>query len=150
LAEADTQTAEKKEIPILPFLHLPDKDGEKPYLQGYKCKDCGQMYLGERMACAKCFSTEPMAPVALSDKGELHVFSIVHQSAPGVPTPYIAAIVDLPEGVSVRCNIEGVEPDPKNLQFGMPVEMFTQKVHTDKEGNDIIAFKFRPAAGSQN
>ena len=83
----------------------------------------------------------------LSDKGELHVFTIVHQSAPGIPTPYVAAIVDLPEGVSVRCNIEGVEPDPKNLEFGMAVEMYTEKVHTDREGTDIIAFKYRPANG---
>ena len=47
--------------------------------------------------------------------------------------------------VSVRCNIEGVEPDPKNLRFGMPVEMFTEVVHTDKDGTEVIAFKFRPA-----
>jgi uncharacterized OB-fold protein len=99
------------------------------------------------MACSKCLSTEPMEMIKLSDHGELHVFSIVHQSAPGIPVPYVAAIVDLPEGVSVRCNIEGVEPDPKNLKFGMPVEMYTEKVHTDRDGNDIIAFKFRPSNG---
>ena len=73
----------------------------------------------------------------------------MHQSAPGIPTPYVAAIVDLPEGVSVRCNIEGVEPDPKNLKFGMAVEMYTETVHVDKEGNEIIAFKFRPANGAR-
>ena len=78
-------------------------------------------------------------------RGELHVFSIVHQSAPGIPTPYVAAIVDLPEGVSVRCNISGVEPDPKNLKFGMPVQFVTEKIRTDREGNDVIAFSFKPA-----
>ena len=146
---AETQTAEKKEIPIVPFLRLPEKPGEKAYLAGTKCKQCGAVYLGGRMACGRCFSTEPMEELRLSDRGELHVFSIVHQSGPGIPVPYVAAIVDLPEGVSVRCNIEGVEPDPKNLKFGMPVEMFTQKVHTDREGNDVIAFKFRPMNGSR-
>ena len=143
MAEAETQ--EKQVKPILPFLHVPEDPDEKPYLAGSKCKSCGATYLGARMACSKCFSTEPMEEVKLSDKGELHVFTIVHQSAPGIATPYVAAIVDLPEGVSVRCNIEGVEPDPKNLEFGMPVEMYTEKVHTDRDGNDIIAFKFRPA-----
>ena len=142
---ADTQTAEKKQIPIVPFLRIPDNPNEKPHLWGSKCKSCGTVYLGSRMACSRCFATEPMEEVKLSEKGELHVFSIVHQSAPGIPTPYVAAIVDLPEGVSVRCNIEGVEPDPKNLTFGMPVEMYTQVVHTDKEGNEIVAFKFRPS-----
>ena len=146
MAEAGTET-KTKEIPILPFLRLAEKEGDKAYLVGNKCKQCGTVFLGERMACSKCCATDPLEEVRLSDHGELHVFSIVHQSAPGVPTPYVAAIVDLPEGVSVRCNIEGVEPDPKALKFGMPVEMYTEKVHTDRDGNDIIAFKFRPSNG---
>jgi uncharacterized OB-fold protein len=141
---AETQTATMKR-PILPFLRIPEKPSEKPYLVGNKCKNCGTVYLGSRMGCSRCMSTEPMEEIRLSDRGELHVFSIVHQSAPGIPTPYIAAIIDLPEGVSVRANIEGVEPDPKNLTFGMPVEMYTEVVHVDKEGNEIIAFKYRPA-----
>ena len=149
MAETETPTAKKQEKPILPFLRLPEGPGEKPYLAGNKCRQCGTVYLGDRMACSRCLSTEPMEELRLSQRGELHVFSIVHQSAPGIPVPYIAAIVDLPEGVSVRCNIEGVDPDPKNLTFGMPVEMFTEKVHTDREGNEIIAFKFRPVNGGQ-
>ena len=144
MAQADAPTAEKKQRPILPFLRLPEQPGGKAYLVGSKCKQCGTTFLGSRMACARCFSTEPMDEVQLSERGELHVFSIVHQSAPGIPVPYVAAIVDLPEGVSVRCNIEGVEPDPKHLKFGMPVEMYTEVVHTDKEGNEVVAFKFRP------
>ncbi|HVN84233.1 MAG TPA: OB-fold domain-containing protein [Candidatus Binatia bacterium] len=80
----------------------------------------------------------------MSSTGTLWVYSIVHQSAPGIPTPYVAAIVDLPEGVSVRCNIIDVEPDPAKIRFGMPVEMITKKVREDREGNDVIAFFFRP------
>jgi uncharacterized protein len=144
---AETETATKKQKPILPFLRIPDDPKDKPYLFGSRCKQCGTVYLGSRMGCSKCLSTEPMEDVRLSDRGELHVFSIVHQSAPGIPVPYVAAIVDLPEGVSVRCNIDGVEPDPKNLKFGMPVEMFTQVVHVDKEGNEIVTFKYRPVNG---
>jgi len=146
LAEAPTaeKPQEKTQKPIVPFLKIP-AGGGKPYLQGSRCKQCGATYLGTRMACSKCFSTEPMDEIKLSDKGELHVFSIVHQSAPGVPTPYVAAIVDLPEGVSVRCNIAGVEPDPQNLKFGMPVQMTTETIRTDREGNDVVAFSFRPA-----
>jgi len=147
LAEAPTaeKPQEKTQKPIVPFLRLPSEPGEKPYLQGSRCTSCGAVYLGKRMACSKCFSTDPMDEIKLSDKGELHVFSIVHQSAPGVPTPYVAAIVDLPEGVSVRCNITGVEADPKNLKFGMPVQMTTQTIRTDREGNDVVAFSFQPA-----
>jgi hypothetical protein len=35
-------------------------------------------------------------------------------------------------------------PDPKDW-LGKKVEMYTEKVYSDKEGNDVIAYKFRPA-----
>jgi len=49
--------------------------------------------------------------------------------------------------VSVRANLVDVEPKPENLKFGMKVEMVTRKVREDSEGNDVIAFFFRPAEG---
>jgi len=70
-----------------------------------------------------------------------------------MPVPYVAAIVDLPEGVSVRCNIVDIEPDPAKIKFGMPVEMVARKVRERKEKTsegveetiDIIAFFFKPS-----
>jgi len=102
-AMADAPAAEKSQRPIVPFLKLPAEGS--PYLQGSRCKKCGTTYLGARMACSKCFSTDAMDDVKLSDKGE---------------------------------------PDPKNLKFGMPVQMVTEKIRTDREGNDVIAFSFKP------
>jgi uncharacterized OB-fold protein len=137
-----TQTAGQKKVrPIVPFLKL----GEQPHLVGKKCGGCGAVYLGKRVACSKCGTVDQFSEVPLSTTGSLWVYSIVHQSAPGIPTPYVAAIVDLPEGVSVRCNVVDVEPDPAKIPFGMPVQMITRKVREDKQGNDVIAFFFRPA-----
>ena len=138
------QSAGKKARPIVPFLRLGD-NGEKPYLVAKQCGNCGALYLGRRVACSKCSTTGPFNEIRLSDKGSLWVYSIVYQSAPGIPTPYVAAIVDLPEGASVRCTLIDVEPNPEKLPFGMPVEMVTKKVREDKDGNDVIAFFFRPA-----
>jgi hypothetical protein len=140
-----TATETKKGRPIVPFLRLGNR-GDKPHLVGKKCTKCGAVYLGRRVACSKCTSTDSFEEIRLSDKGTLWVYSIVHQSAPGIPTPYVAAIVDLPEGVSVRCNIIDIEPEPAKIEFGMPVEMVTSKVREDKEGNDVIAFFFRPSS----
>lgn len=142
--QAAAPSTEKKARPIVPFLRLGDNGGQ-PHLVAKKCASCGAVYLGTRMACSKCFSTGPFNEIRLSDRGTLWVYSIVYQSVPGIPTPYVAAIVDLPEGVSVRCTLVDVEPDPKKLTFGMPVEMFTKKVREDKDGNDVIAFFYRPA-----
>jgi uncharacterized OB-fold protein len=129
--------------PIVPFLRLPEK-GE-PYLAGQKCRACGAVTLGRRLACARCTARDGFEEVALSRTGTLWVYSIVHQSAPGIPVPYVAAIVDLPEKVAVRCNLIDVAPEPEALRFGMPLEMTTAVSQQDREGNDVVAFYFRPA-----
>ena len=143
-----------KQRAIASMLRLPTSPGEKSYLVGYRCTACGATYIGEgRVGCSKCTADGRIEEIKLSDHGTLYVYSIVHQSAPGIPVPYISAIVDLPEGVSVRCNLVDIEPDPAKIKFGMPVEMVTRKVRERKEKNaagaeeviDIIAFFFRPS-----
>ena len=142
--QAATPSTEKQARPIVPFLRL-GANGDEAHLVAKKCASCGAVYLGTRVACSKCFTPGPFNEIRLSNRGSLWVYSIVYQSAPGIPTPYVAAIVDLPEGASVRCTLIDVEPDPKKLEFGMPVEMITKKVREDKDGNDVIAFFYRPA-----
>jgi uncharacterized OB-fold protein len=141
MADATPTTEPRTERPIVPFLAL----GERPHLLGLRCRACGAAYLKSgRVACAKCGAVRNLEDVQLSPRGTLWVYSIVHQSAPGIPVPYVAAIVDLPERVSVRCTLIDVEPDPARLSFGMPLTMVTKKVRTDKEGRDVIAFFFTP------
>lgn len=135
----------KTRRPIVPFLRLPE-EGE-PHLVGQRCVSCGAVYLGERRACSRCAGEGPFEEIPLSRHGQLYVWSIVHQSMPGVPVPYVVGVVDLPEGVSVRCNIVGVDPDPAAIRFGMPLEMTTGVSQQDREGNDVVAFYFRPAGG---
>ncbi len=136
---------EKKIKPLVPFLRIPDNYPDEPaYLWGSRCKECGATFLGERLACGKCGSLGPFEELRFSDEGEIYVFSVVHQTVPGVEAPYIAAIIDLPEGVSVRGNVYGLDPlKPSTDWFGKKVKMYTEKVATDREGNDVIAAKFR-------
>ncbi len=142
---ASASAAPRGRRPIVPFLRLPDA-GE-PHLVGQRCKPCGAVYLGTRRACSRCTAEGPFEEIPLSRKGTVWVWSIVHQSMPGVPVPYVVGIVDLPEGVAVRCNLIDVEPDPAKLRFGMPVEMTTGVSQQDRDGNDVIAFYFRPTRG---
>ena len=151
---AEASASGRKQKPIVPFLHLPASPGEKAYLVGQRCARCGAVYLGtDRVACSKCTASGSFEEVRLSDRGTLWVYSIVHQSVPGVPVPYVSAIVDLPDGVSVRCNVVDVKPDPAEIPFGMPLEMITRKVRERKETTadgveetvDIVAFFFRPS-----
>ena len=141
MANAATTTEHTGPRPIVPFLVL----DEPPYLAGLRCPSCGTTYLRSgRVACAKCGEAGPFEHVRLSDRGALWVYSIVHQSAPGIPVPYVAAIVDLPERVAVRCTLVDVRPDPGALPFGMPVKMITRTVRTDSDGRDVVAFFFTP------
>ena len=141
-AQAATDTGPR---PIVPFLKLQPK----PHLVGTKCS-CGAIYLdAKRIACSKCGATGQFQQVPLSDKGKVYVFSVVHQSFPGIKTPYVTAIIDLPEGVSVRCGLSDVNPEQLQKEpqkyFNMPVEMTTSVVAKDREGHDVVAFSFRPS-----
>jgi uncharacterized OB-fold protein len=141
----ETKAADSGPRPIVPFLKLEPK----PHLVGKKCGKCGAIYLSPtRIACAQCLWDGSFSDVALSNSGKVHVFSVIHQSFPGIKTPYITAIIDLPEGVSVRANVvefppEKAEKDPHSL-FGLPVEMVTEVVAKDREGHDVVRFCYRP------
>ena len=146
MAEQQTQTTDTGPRPILPFLKLTPK----PHLTGLKCGNCSAIYAEvKRLACSKCGASGQFQPVDLSDKGKLWVFSVVHQSFPGIKTPYVTAVIDLPEGVSVRSNLVDVDPDEmeKNPQkfFGIAVELTTAVVAKDREGHDVVAFQWRPS-----
>ena len=140
-AQAGTDTGPR---PIVPFLKL----GPDPHLIGSKCS-CGALFLDtKRVACSKCGSTGPFEKIKLSTRGKVYVFSVVHQSFPGIKTPYITAIVDLPEGLSVRTNLLDLDPleaqkEPDKM-FDLPVEMTTYVAGKDREGHEVLAFAFRP------
>ena len=131
-------------LPVVDFLKIPES-GE-PYLEGHRCKKCGAMFLGERETCAKCATRGEMEAVKLSNQGELYSCSIVYRSFPGIDTPYVSAIVDLEGGGTVKGNLVDVEPDPKNIQFGMPVEVVYRDAlgRKDKDGNSYLSYFFKP------
>jgi uncharacterized OB-fold protein len=138
------QAQEKKVKPLVPFLRIPDGWPDQPaYLFASRCLECGAMFLGERYACGRCGAVEKFQEVRLSDEGEIYVFTVIHQTFPGIEAPYIAAIIDLPEGVSVRANVYGLDPNkPDPSWFGKKVRMRVEKIRVDREGNDVVAPKY--------
>src|SRR5260370_29750696 len=108
MAEQAQTAADSGPRPIVPFLKLQPK----PHLMGSKCGTCGSVFLDtHRLACSKCGATEGFTPIALSDKGKVYVFSVVHQSFPGIKAPYLTASADPPEGVSVPTNTAAIDPE---------------------------------------
>ncbi|MBL7174487.1 MAG: Zn-ribbon domain-containing OB-fold protein [Desulfobacteraceae bacterium] len=141
----EKQTAGKREVPMVPYLRLPESPKEDACLIGSRCKNCGETYLGMRVICINCYSSDQMEEVTLSRTGELFTYTVVYQSAPWVQVPYAAVVVRLPEGPVVRASLTDFEPSPDALKVGMPVEMVTEKVSEDNDGNDVIAYKFKLA-----
>ncbi len=135
--------ASAKPLPAVDFLKMPE--GGEPYLEGYKCKSCDAVFLGERAVCSKCGARDALGAQKLSKKGKLYAYSIVHRSFPGVEVPYISAIVDLEGGGTVKGNLINIEPDPAKLKFDMPIEViFKDAGRKDREGNSYMAYFFQP------
>ena len=108
----------------------------------HECTACGARFFDRRNACAGCSGTE-FRSVDVGTDGEVKAFTIVTFAAPGVPVPFVSAIVDC-GGTSVRGNIINVEPTPEHVSLGMKVRLATYSLGTDDNGVEAIGFGFEP------
>lgn len=107
------------------------------------CDDCQRAYFYPRPICPQCFSRGTRW-VQSTGRGTVHAFAIVHR--PPTPAfqsrvPYVAALVELEEGVRVPTLLVGVEADPEKVRIGMAVEVLFEDV-TD----GVTLPLFRPAS----
>ena len=131
-------------LPAVPFLRIPEHGD--PYLEASVCARCENVFLGARSVCSRCGARNEMKSRALANQGTLYAYSIVHRSFPGVAVPFVSAIVDLDGGGSVKGNLLNVEPDPRKIAFGMPVEVVYGDAlgRKDRDGNSYLSFFFQP------
>ena len=134
-----TDTSAPAQVPLVDYLVL----GDQPHLVANQCTGCGARFFDRRNACAGCFGTE-FTKVDIATEGEVRSFTIVTFAAPGVPVPFVAAVVDC-GGTSVRGNIINTDPDPQHVKLGMKVRLATYSLGTDDNGTEAIGFGFEPA-----
>lgn len=127
------------QIPLVNYLVL----GDSPHLEANECVSCGARFFDRRNACASCFGTE-FRKVPIGTEGEVRAFTIVTFAAPGIPVPFVSAIVDC-GGTSVRGNIINVEASPEHVSLGMKVRLATYSLGEDEAGTEAIGFGFEPA-----
>jgi uncharacterized OB-fold protein len=127
-------------VPIVDYLVL----DSAPHLVANECAGCGARYFDRRNCCANadCGGTE-FTRVPVPTTGEVRAFTIVAFAAPGIPVPFVAALVDC-EGTSVRGNLINVEPDPDHVSLGMKVRLATYVLGADSEGTEAVGFGFEP------
>ncbi|MEA3056563.1 MAG: uncharacterized protein QOD30_1995 [Actinomycetota bacterium] len=128
------------QVPLVDYLVLTPE----PHLVAHECTQCGARFFDRRNACASC-ENDQFKPVDIATSGEVKAFTIVSMAAPGVPVPFVAAVIDC-DGTSVRGNLLDVEPDDQHVKLGMKVALATTSVGTDSEGTEAVGFGFRPIA----
>ena len=127
-----------QQVALVDYLKL----GDEPRLTVRECVGCGARYFDRRNGCAGCEGVE-FATVELPDEGEVRAFTIVTFAAPGVPVPFVAAIVDC-AGTTVRANLVNVPADVDHVSLGMKVRLATFPIGTDDEGTEAVGFGFEP------
>ncbi len=131
-----------KQIPIVDYLAI---DDGAPHLVAWEAVDSGALYFDRRNADAKSGGTE-FKRRKLNTTGKVRSFTIVSRGVPGIPVPYVSALVDLDGGGTVKANLSNIPPDPEHVKLGMAVKMTTFTAGTDDDGTEAIAFAFEPAS----
>ena len=138
-----------KTIPVREGLWTdPASSGGKPRLIASQCRSCGELCFPkkENGLCGHCQSSE-LKEVELSGRGKLYSYTVVTQRPSEVykgEVPYALGFVEMPQGIRIETLLTGC--DFGVLSVGMDVEMVIERLHQDEDGNDVMAYKFRPAA----
>lgn len=140
---------QKKRIPVREGLWVePTSAAEQTRLIGSRCLSCGELFFPKKeiALCGYCQSSE-LEEVELSRKGKVYSYSVVTQRPPVYykgEVPYALGFVELPEGIRIETLFTGCDPD--SWCVGMDVEMVMEKLHEDEDGNEVMAYKFRPSS----
>lgn len=135
-------SAPKKPLPVADPVTAPFWESVKAHtMQLQRCNACDKFIFYPRAMCPHCLSSDlTWQPVA--GTGVVHAFTIVHRQpnpAFADDAPYVVALVELDEGVRMMTNLVEVEPDPKHVRVGMPVEVVYDDVTPE-----VTLPKFKP------
>ena len=99
------------------------------------------------MCCRACGSRTAPEAIRLSPRGTLFTWAEVHRSYPGVVVPFISAIIDLEDGLTLKATLREVAPDA--LRRGLPVVAVFDNAGgaTDADGTPYVGYHFEPLAG---
>jgi len=148
MSETKPASEAKPLLPVVDYMQVA-ANGEG-FLQGLKCSKCDAVYIDTRVHCAKCAARNSMQPYRLANTGKLFAFTVVQRSYPGIPVPFVSAIVDLDGGGTLKGNLINVDPDPTKIKSGMPVELiYKQAPWGDEKGNNYLMFYFSPVGAKK-
>jgi uncharacterized OB-fold protein len=102
-----------------------------------RCTACGHLRLPPGPLCPRCRSFAHEWCQA-SGRGTVYTYTVVHRAyVPGLPVPYVVAVVELEEGPRLTSNV--VDTDPATVHVDMPVELVWEDLSPD-----LAVPRFRP------
>lgn len=122
---------------------------EQVRLKGSKCRVCGEVFLGKYQSCGNCANAD-MEDIVFSDKGKLWTYTVIRNRPPGDykgPDPYVPfgeGLIELPEGIRLLTPLTDCDVD--NLKIGTEWQLVVDVLYVDEEGNEVMAFKFKPVS----
>ena len=113
-------------------------------LVGEMCPHCAAKIFPPRDVCPNCGGEAKIA-FAFSGKGEVFSYTTIYEAPAGFDdtAPYTVALVKLEEGPLVTAQLTDLGSQP--VEIGMPVEMVANVVSKDRQGNEVVAFQYRPS-----
>ena len=129
------------------WIKPPEREGQPPLLVGGRCNQCGRSFFPYRPACSACRCDGCTERVDLGPRAELETFAIMRVGPPDIPTPYAMGYVRTREGALIFTQITGCELEEEALELGQEMELVLEKIKEDEQGNNLLGWKFRPAAG---
>ena len=126
------------------LFEYPIPEGKKPVLLGNRCSKCGRVFFPKRDICPDCFNDGDMVEKKLDSKAVIYCSTVVSVPSPaGIKPPYAYGYVDIPaDKIRFHSLLEGTEP--ASLAPGTEVELTIGPFAVNKQGQNIIGYKFKP------
>jgi len=126
------------------LFEYPVPKGKKPALFGSLCTKCDRVFFPQRELCPDCFEEGGMVMKRLDSKGVIYASTLVQIPSPaGIKPPYAYGYVDIPvDKIRIHALFDGT--DLATLAPGTEVELVIGPFAVNKQGQNIIGYKYRP------
>lgn len=85
------------------------------------CDACEHLFLPPGPCCPKCWSAD-LSTREVSGKGRVFSYVVYRRTYhPGIPAPYVVALIELDEGPRLISNV--VRCEPEEVEIDMPVRL---------------------------
>ena len=128
--------------------------GPQTLLVGTRCTSCASLYFPQSLSCRNPQCQDKKIEQALfGQRGRLYSYTVQAYRPPPLFqmddwAPYALGLVELPEGLRVMSMLTGCPA--ADLRIGMEMELTTEALYRDADGNAVLTYKYRPVSDSQN